>query len=69
MKILVMLFRPYTKGLLAQLNEFNPRRQLTYPKVYIPELVGAAIIIWFTVELVRRKKVFAFIKYGQVMGT
>ena len=39
---------------------------LTYPEVYIPELVGAVIIIWFTVELVRRRKVFAFVRYGQV---
>ena len=39
---------------------------LTSPQVYVPEVVGAAIIIWFAVELVRKRKVFAFIKYGQV---
>jgi len=39
---------------------------LTSPEVYVPELVGAAIIIWFAVELVRKRKVFAFVKYGQV---
>ena len=39
---------------------------LTSPEVYVPELVGAATIIWFAVELVRKRKVLAFIKYGQV---
>jgi inner membrane protein len=37
----------------------------TNPEVFIPELVGAAILIWFAVVLVHRKKVCAFIKYGQ----
>ena len=39
---------------------------LTYPDVYVPELVGSAILIWFVLELVRNRKVFAFVKYGQV---
>lgn len=39
---------------------------LTDPQVYVPELVGAAVLVWFVVELVRRKKVFAFVKSGQV---
>ncbi len=39
---------------------------LTSPEVYVPELVGAAIIIWFAVELVRKRKVFAFVRYGRV---
>ena len=39
---------------------------LTYPDVYVPELVGSAILIWFVLELVRSRKVFAFVKYGQV---
>jgi len=38
---------------------------LTSPQVYVPELVGAAIVIWFAVELVLKRKVFAFIKYGR----
>ena len=36
------------------------------PRVYIPELVGVAILIWFTWIVFRRKKVLAFIKYGRV---
>ncbi len=39
---------------------------LTSPEVYVPELVGAAIVIWFAVELVRKRKVLAFTRYGQV---
>lgn len=39
---------------------------LADPSVFIPELAGAAILIWFALLLVRRKKVFSFIKYGQV---
>lgn len=38
---------------------------LTEPEVYLPELVGATILIWFAQTLVRRRKVCAFIKYGQ----
>ena len=36
------------------------------PGVYIPEAVGLAILLWFGLALVRRKKVGAFIKYGKV---
>lgn len=39
---------------------------VTYPKVYVPELVGVVILIWFAVGLVRGRKAFAFVKYGQV---
>jgi len=35
------------------------------PEVFIPELVGAAMLIWFAVTLIYRKKVCAFIRYGQ----
>ncbi len=35
------------------------------PEVFITELVGAAILIWFALVLVHRKKVYSFIKYGQ----
>ena len=38
----------------------------TDPAVYVPELVGAAILVWFVVVLVRRRKVYAFIRNGQV---
>lgn len=36
------------------------------PAVYIPELVGLAILLWFTVELVRKRNLFNFVKYGQI---
>ncbi len=39
---------------------------VTDPETYITELVGAAILIWFAQALVRRRRVYAFIKYGQV---
>ena len=39
---------------------------LTNPVAYIPELIGALILIWFTLVLVRRRRVFAFIRKGQV---
>jgi len=39
---------------------------LTNPEVYIPELVGAIVLFWFGLVLVRRRKVFAFIRYGKV---
>ena len=38
----------------------------TDPTVYVPELVGAAILIWFALILLRRKRLCAFIRYGQV---
>lgn len=39
---------------------------LSAPAVYVPEIVGAAILIWFAVVLADRRKVSVFIKYGQV---
>ncbi len=39
---------------------------LTDPAVYIPELIGAVIIIWLGWRLVRNKKMFKFIRYGQI---
>jgi len=39
---------------------------LTSPEVYIPELVGAIVLFWFGLVLVRRRRVFAFIRYGKV---
>jgi hypothetical protein len=39
---------------------------LTDPQVYLPELAGAAILIWFAQSLVRRRRVFAFLKCGKV---
>ena len=39
---------------------------MTDPQVYIPELVGTAILIWFLLTLARRRKVFYFLRYGRV---
>jgi len=39
---------------------------MTNPSVYVPEAIGAASLVWFAQALVRRNKVFTFIKYGQV---
>ncbi|MFC2004715.1 metal-dependent hydrolase [Chloroflexota bacterium] len=39
---------------------------MTDPQVYVPELVGIAILIWFTITLVRKQKIFSFLRYGQV---
>ncbi|MFC2002691.1 metal-dependent hydrolase [Chloroflexota bacterium] len=41
-------------------------RLLTSPEVYVPELVGVAVLFWFAVELVRSRTVFAFVKHGIV---
>lgn len=38
----------------------------TNPAVYIPELVGTAILVAFGVLLVRRKRVHAFVKEGAI---
>jgi membrane-bound metal-dependent hydrolase YbcI (DUF457 family) len=39
---------------------------MTDPQVYVPELMGTAILVWFTLALVQKWKVFYFVKYGQV---
>ena len=39
---------------------------LAEPRVFIPELLGAAILMWFGLALVRTKKVHAFVKHGQI---
>ena len=38
----------------------------TNAQVYVPELVGLVILVWFATELVRRGRVIAFIKTGRV---
>ncbi|MFC2056686.1 metal-dependent hydrolase [Chloroflexota bacterium] len=38
---------------------------ITDPQVFIPELVGMMILAWFLLILVRKRKVFYFIKYGK----
>ncbi len=39
---------------------------VTDPQVYVPELVGTVILGWFTLALVRQRKAFSFLKYGQL---
>ena len=39
---------------------------LSNPAVYIPELIGAGILIWFAWFLLRKKKALAFIARGKV---
>ncbi len=39
---------------------------VTDPQVYVPELVGMVILGWFTLALVRQRKAFSFLKYGQL---
>ena len=38
----------------------------TAPSVYVPEIVGVAILTWFVVRQVRRRKVYSFIRNGQI---
>ena len=40
---------------------------LTDPVVYLPELVGAVILTWFVLVLVRRRQFYTFVKNGQVL--
>jgi inner membrane protein len=40
---------------------------LNNPTIYVPELLGAAILISFVVALARRKKVHEFLKNGRVL--
>ena len=36
------------------------------PQLYVPEIVGAAVLLWFAVELVRRREVIYFLKWGRI---
>ena len=36
------------------------------PEVYVPELLGTVLLLWFGLVLLRRRKVSAFIKSGRV---
>lgn len=38
---------------------------MSNPEVFVPETIGAVILLWFGLSLVFRKKVGAFIKYGR----
>lgn len=37
----------------------------TNPKIYVPEIVGLAILLWFGITVIVRKKVGAFVRYGK----
>ncbi len=39
---------------------------LTNPAIYIPELVGLLVIIWFAWEVWHRRQLLSFIKYGRI---
>ena len=39
---------------------------VTEPMVYVPELVGLSVLVWFIWSLVRRKTFYAFFRRGQV---
>lgn len=39
---------------------------VTDPQVYVPELAGTVILGWFTLALVRQRKAFSVLKYGQL---
>ena len=39
----------------------------TDPSVYLPEFIGAVVLIWFVLVLVRKKKIYSFIRNGKVL--
>jgi len=39
----------------------------TNPSVYLPEFIGAVVLIWFVLVLLRKKKICSFIKNGKVL--
>jgi len=43
------------------------RALYTDPSVYLPEFIGAVILVWFAMVLVRKKKLGSFIRYGKVL--
>jgi hypothetical protein len=51
----------------ADLTDWMPNIMLVLlrdPVVYIPELVGGAILAWFTISLVHKREVINFLKHG-----
>ena len=44
----------------------NWTKLLVSPQAYLPELAGAAILIWFAQLLARKRSIFAFLRYGKV---
>jgi inner membrane protein len=43
------------------------RALYTDPSVYLPEFIGAVILVWFVLVLVRKKKLGYFLKNGKVL--
>jgi len=41
-------------------------RLVTEPAVCIPEIIGVVILVWFTVALLKRRKLYSFLTNGQV---
>jgi membrane-bound metal-dependent hydrolase YbcI (DUF457 family) len=41
------------------------RALYTDPSVYLPEFIGAVILVWFVLVLVRKKKLSSFLKSGK----
>ena len=41
-------------------------RLLTDPGVFVPEIIGLIMIIWFGLVLMFRSKIYVFIRYGKV---
>ena len=39
---------------------------MTDPEVYVPEVLGAVVLVWFTLVLVRKRKVLHLLKHGQM---
>jgi inner membrane protein len=39
---------------------------VSVPRVYIPELIGLAVLIWFGIIVIKRKKITAFLKAGRI---
>ncbi|MFH1031582.1 MAG: metal-dependent hydrolase [Chloroflexota bacterium] len=42
------------------------RALLTDPAVYVPELIGLAVLIWFSITLIRKRQVMRFLKSGNM---
>ncbi len=36
----------------------------TEPSVYVPEIIGLGLLVWFTARLIKEKEVYAFIRNG-----
>jgi inner membrane protein len=39
---------------------------LSFPAVYLPELVGLAVLLWFGMVLIVRRQIGGFLRYGKI---